>query len=113
MIRHAARPTVAVAFALAASLGVLVLTHPARADVTRAWLGANRAELVSTLGQPQEVRSDGKGGSILVYAAVRTLAEALDVTDSAPDDESLYMGACLYFVDASGRIYARLDALNL
>jgi hypothetical protein len=113
MIRHATRPTAAIAFALAASLGVLISTHAARADVTRAWLGANRDELVSTLGQPQEVRSDGRGGSILVYAAVRTLAEALDATETAPDDEGLYIGACLYFVDASGRIYGRLDALNL
>ena len=65
------------------------------------------------LGQPQEVRSDGRGGSILVYAALRTLAEALDAPEVATDDESLHMGARLYFVDASGRIYARIDSLNL
>jgi len=88
-------------------------TRAARADVSRAWIGANRDELVSALGQPLEVRSDGGGGSILVYAALRTLAEALDATEGATDDDNLFIGARLYFVDASGRIYARIDALNL
>jgi hypothetical protein len=79
------------------------------------WIGADRAALVATLGQPQEIRSDGQGGSILVYAALRTLDEALDET-SPPDpglEEALHLGARLYFVDASGKIYGKLDALNL
>ena len=94
---------------------LLVWSLAARAEVPRAWIGADRTELVSALGQPQEVRSDGQGGSILVYAALRTLAETLDAPEDATADAEadLHLGARLYFVDASGRIYARLDALNL
>ena len=94
---------------------LLVWSLAARAEVPRVWIGADRAELVSVLGQPQEVRSDGQGGSILVYAALRTLAETLDAPEDATADveADLHLGARLYFVDASGRIYARLDALNL
>ena len=94
---------------------LLVWSPAARAEVPRVWIGADRAELVSALGQPQEVRSDGQGGSILVYAALRTLAETLDAPEDATADAEadLHLGARLYFVDASGRIYARLDALNL
>ena len=80
-----------------------------------AWIGADRAALLATFGQPQEIRSDGQGGSILVYAALRTLDEALD--DPSPPgsdlEEALHLGARLYFVDASGKIYGTLDALNL
>ena len=94
---------------------ILAWSFAARAELPRAWIGTDRAALVSALGEPQEVRSDGQGGSILVYPAVRTLAEALDAPEDASEDADadLHIGAQLYFVDASGRIYARLDALNL
>src|SRR5262245_15924439 len=99
---------------VAYSIAMLVWGLAARAELPRGWIGADRAELVSALGLPQEVRSDGHGGSILVYAALRTLAEALDAPEDATADAEadLHLGARLYFVDASGRIYARLDALN-
>ena len=85
------------------------------AALPRPWIGSDRAELIAVLGQPQEVRSDGQGGSILVYAALRTLAETLDQPEPDYDasEETLHLGAHLYFVDASGKIYGKLDTLNL
>ena len=87
----------------------------AHAALPRPWIGADRAELIAVLGQPQEIRSDGQGGSILVYAALRTLAETLDQPELDGDarEETLHLGAHLYFVDASGKIYGKLDTLNL
>jgi hypothetical protein len=85
------------------------------AALPRPWIGADRAELIAVLGQPQEVRSDGQGGSILVYTALRTLAETLDQPepDNETSEETLHLGAHLYFVDASGKIYGKLDTLTL
>src|SRR5262245_39831078 len=85
------------------------------AALPRPWIGADRAELIAVLGLPQEVRSDGQGGTILVYTALRTLAETLDQPEPVDSDagEPLHLGAHLYFVDASGKIYGKLDALNL
>lgn len=96
-------------------LSVFLLSSlPAWAARPRAWIGADRAELIAVLGPPQEVRSDGQGGSILVYSALRTLDEALEAPDSvSAGDDELHLGARLYFVDAAGRIYGKLDALNL
>jgi len=87
----------------------------AEAALPHPWIGADRAELIAVLGQPQEVRSDGQGGSILVYTALRTLAETLDQVEAVNVDseDTLHLGAYLYFVDASGKIYGKLDALNL
>ena len=100
---------------VALSIAMLVSSLAAHAGAPRTWIGADRAQLVAVLGEPQEVRSDGQGGSILVYAALRTLSETLDAPgDAIADaDSDLHLGARLYFVDTSGRIYARIDALNL
>jgi len=85
------------------------------AALPRPWIGADRAELIAVLGQPQEVRSDGQGGSIFVYASLRTLAETLDERELGDhaSEETLHLGANLYFLDAAGKIYGKLDALNL
>jgi len=87
----------------------------AEAAIPRNWIGADRAELIAVLGQPQEVRSDGQGGSIFVYASLRTLAETLDEREPGDhaSEETLHLGANLYFLDAAGKIYGKLDALNL
>ena len=100
---------------IALILCILFPHGPAVAGLDDAWIGVDRSALVAAFGQPQEIRSDGQGGSILVYAALRTLDETLGEA-SAPTadlDEPLHLGARLYFVDASGKIYGRLDALNL
>jgi hypothetical protein len=96
-------------------LCILFPHGPAVAGRADAWIGADRSALVAAFGQPQEIRSDGQGGTILVYAALRTLDETLgEASAPTPDlDETLHLGARLYFVDASGKIYGKLDALNL
>ena len=97
-----------------AFLWILFADGTALAAAPDGWIGADRSALVATLGQPQEIRSDGQGGSILVYAALRTLDEVLDEPSPDPNlEEALHLGAHLYFVDASGKIYGTLDALNL
>jgi hypothetical protein len=84
------------------------------AALPRNWIGADRSELVAVLGQPQEVRSDGQGRQHSRQCILRTLGETLDapeLVDKAPE-EALHLGANLYFLDASRKIYGKLDALN-
>jgi hypothetical protein len=100
---------------IALTLCILFPCGHALAELADTWIGADRTALVAAFGQPQEIRSDGQGGSVLVYAALRTLDETLDeqAQPTTDLDGTLHLGARLYFVDASGKIYGKLDALNL
>lgn len=106
----------------------LVLEGCASIDKTMAsWTGRHQSELIGSWGPPQQVFSDGNGGSVLVYTTTRsytspgtatttvtgsaqtfgntTYGNATARTTYTPAYTSSYESSRTFWVDANGRIY--------
>ena len=46
-----------------------------RTEMMQSWVGKHESELIKSWGPPQQEKSDGKGGRILVYSQITTYTQ--------------------------------------
>ncbi len=91
------------------------------------WMGHHQSDLVASWGPPQQVITDGQGGSIFVYTANRAFTSpgsstttvvgsasgygnrvygsATSITTYTPPQTTSWSAYRMFWINASGRIY--------
>lgn len=100
------------------ALGIVaLLTTGCATDINNkmdSWVGHHQSELIASWGPPNQISTDGKGGTVLVYGSYVNLGQRpgrgkVDVfgnlTYTAPQQRG-YTRTRMFYVDTKGYIYS-------
>jgi hypothetical protein len=82
-------------------------------NMMQSWVGHHQSELIASWGPPDQISTDGKGGSVLIYGSYVNLGQTPgqatingnQITYTAPQQNG-YRRTRMFYVDKDGYIYS-------